>query len=138
MKEFVLSVGGSVNHWKELFCYWLMEAASCDQVQQVTAEECVQYIWEVIIFKTLATQFLLWLNSANSVQSQFVQLSEKESRMCGCSMSLKDPSYTEFLLQFNCTNSVQIQFAQLSWSKNSFCTLKPQGKLECVEVLQHF
>jgi len=112
-----------------------MQAAS---LHQVTAEECVQYVWEVIIFKAPTTQFLLWLNSASSVQSQFAQLNRKESGMCGCSVSLKGPPRTQLLLQFNCTNSVQIYFAQLSWSKNSFCTLKAQGKLERVDVLQHF
>lgn len=107
-------------------------------MQQVTAEECVQYVWEIIISKTHTTQFLLWLNSASSVQSQFARLSQKESGMCGCRMSLKGAPDTQFLLQFNCTNSAQVHFAQLSWSKNSFCTLKPQGKLEHVDVLQHF
>lgn len=104
----------------------------------MTDEECVQCVSEVIIFKTSAIQFLLWLNSASSVHSQCAWLGWKESGMRGCSMSLKGPPYTQDLLQFNCTNSVQIQFAQLSWSKNSFCTLTPQGKLEHVDVLQHF
>lgn len=104
----------------------------------MTSEECVQGVWEVVIFKTPATQFLLSLGSDSSVRSQFAKLSLKESGMCVCSMSVKGPPHTQFLLQFNCTDSVQIQFAQLSWSKNSFCTLEPQGKLERVDVLQHF